>query len=59
MKKNSAGLVINNDIDEFHRYKLERAKIVRQKSLEDRVAKLESDISEIKSILQTIQSRIS
>lgn len=59
MKKNSAGLVINNDIDEFHRYKLERAKIVRQKSLEDRVNKLESDISEIKSILQTIQSRIS
>lgn len=59
MQKNSAGLIINNDIDELHRYKLERAKIVRQKSLEERVNKLESDISEIKSILQTIQSRIS
>lgn len=58
MKKNSAGLIINNDIDEFQRYKLERAKIVRQKSLEERVQKLESDISEIKNILQTIQSRI-
>ena len=59
MQKNTAGLIINNDIDELHRYKLERAKIVRQKSLEERVNKLESDISEIKSILQTIQSRIS
>lgn len=59
MKKNSAGLIINNDIDDFHRYKLERAKIVRQKSLEERVQNLESDISEIKNILQTIQSRIS
>lgn len=59
MQKNSAGLIINTDIDELHRYKLERAKIVRQKSLEERVNKLESDISEIKSILQTIQSRIS
>ena len=58
MKKNSAGLIINNDIDDFHRYKLERAKIVRQKSLEERVQNLESDISEIKNILQTIQSRI-
>lgn len=59
MQKNSEGLVINNDIDELQRYKLERAKIVRQKSLEARVNKLESEISEIKSILQTIQSRIS
>lgn len=59
MQKNSEGLVINNDIDELHRYKLERAKIVRQKSLEARMNKLESEISEIKSILQTIQSRIS
>ena len=59
MKKNSEGLIINNDIDEFNRYKLERAKVVRQKTLEERVQKLESDISEIKNILQTIQSRIS
>jgi uncharacterized protein YceH (UPF0502 family) len=58
MKKDSSGLVINSDIDEFHKYKLERAKVVRQKSLEQRVEKLESDISELKSILQSIQSRI-
>jgi len=59
MQKNSEGLIINNDIDEFNRYKIERAKMVRQKSLEQRVDKLESDISEIKSILQSIQSRMS
>lgn len=59
MQKNSEGLIINNDIDEFNRYKIERAKMVRQKSLEQRVNKLESDISEIKSILQSIQSRMS
>lgn len=59
MKKNSAGLVINNNIDEFNKYKLERLRVVQQKSLEERVKRLESDISEIKSILQTIQSRIS
>ena len=59
MKRNSSGLIINNDINEFHRYKMERTKLVRQKSLEERVDKLESEISEIKSILQSIQSRIS
>jgi len=59
MKKDSTGLVINNDIDEFHKYKMERAKVVRQKSLENRVEKLESEISELKNVLQSIQSRIS
>jgi len=59
MRKDSNGLVINNDIDEFHKYKMERAKVVRQKSLENRVEKLESEISELKNILQSIQSRIS
>jgi len=59
MKKDSTGLVINNDIDEFHKYKMERAKVVRQKSLENRVEKLESEVSELKNILQSIQSRIS
>lgn len=59
MRKDSTGLVINNNIDEFHKYKMERAKVVRQKSLENRVEKLESEISELKNILQSIQSRIS
>jgi len=59
MKRNSSGLIINNNVDEFQRYKMERTKLIKQKSLEDRVEKLESDISEIKSILQSIQSRIS
>jgi len=59
MKKDSTGLVINNDTNEFHKYKMERAKVVRQKSLENRVEKLESEISELKNVLQSIQSRIS
>jgi len=59
MKRNSSGLIINNNVNEFQRYKMERTKLVRQKSLEERVDKLESEISEIKSILQSIQSRIS
>ena len=59
MKRNSSGLIINNNVDEFQRYKMERTKLIKQKSLEDRVEKLESDISEIKSILQSIQNRIS
>lgn len=58
MRKETTGLIINNDIDEFGRYKLERSKLLRQKSLESRVKKLESELSEIKSILQSIQSRI-
>lgn len=58
MLKESSGLIINNDIDEFRRYKMERSKILRQKSLESRVEQLESDISEMKKILQSIQGRI-
>lgn len=53
MKKEETGLVINNNMDEFQRYKLERSKLVQTKTLESRIEKLESDISEIKNILQS------
>ena len=58
MKRNSAGLIINNDIDEFNKYKLERTRVVQQKSLESRVNKLETELSEMKQILQEIRKGI-
>lgn len=57
MKKEVSGLIINNNVDEFRRYQLERSKIIRQKSLEKRIEQLESDLSEMKKVIQTIQGR--
>ena len=54
MKRNADGLIINNNINEFQRYKMERSKVVRQKSLEERVHRLESELAEMKQLLQSL-----
>lgn len=49
--KDDVGAVHNNNIDDFQRYKLEREKLLLQKSLEDRVTQLENEIKELRKKL--------
>jgi hypothetical protein len=45
--KDEDGVVHNNNIDDFQLYKLEREKLLLQRTLEERVTKLEKQIEEI------------
>ena len=45
--KDENGAVHNSNIDDFQLYKLERQKLLLQKTLEERVAKLEKQIEEL------------
>jgi hypothetical protein len=45
--KDNDGTVHNASIDDFQLYKLEREKLLLQKTLEQRVAKLEKQIEEL------------
>lgn len=49
--KDDAGVVHNNNIDEFQRYKLEREKLLLQRTLEERVTKLEHELNELRKKL--------
>lgn len=49
--KDDVGAVHNNNIDEFQRYKLERDRLLLQKTLEERVTVLENEIKELRKKL--------
>jgi len=49
--KDDTGVVHNNNIDEFQRYKLEREKLLLQRTLEERVTKLEHELNELRKKL--------
>lgn len=49
--KDDVGAVHNNNIDEFQRYKLEREKLLLQRTLEQRVTQLEDEIKELRKKL--------
>jgi len=53
------GAIINKQNNDFEIYKRERARSAKGNELENRIEKLEKDISQIKNILQSINSRIS
>lgn len=49
--KDDVGAVHNNNIDEFQRYKLERDRLLLQRTLEERVTVLENEIKELRKKL--------
>ena len=57
--RNAEGAVINKQGNDFEIYKRERMRSAKNNQLEQRIEKLEKDISQIKNILQSINSRIS
>lgn len=58
MEKNSDGIVINNNTEEFQRYKLERLRIVQQKNLEQRIQQLEQQLSVVVGEIVKLKDRI-
>lgn len=49
--KDDIGAVHNNNIDDFEKYKLEREKLLLQRTLEQRVTQLENEIKELRKKL--------
>lgn len=58
MQKNSEGIVINTNDEEFQRYKLERLRVVKQKSLEDRIEKIEQQLTALVNEFSELKNRI-
>lgn len=54
MQKINDGVFINNDIDEFEKYKLARKRAKREIDLSQRVSKLEIEITELKKLIQDL-----
>lgn len=55
MQKVNEGVFINNDIDEFEKYKLARKRAKREIDLSRRVSKLEIEITELKKLIQDLK----
>lgn len=53
-EKDSSGAVFNNDISQFERYKLQRQKIQREKSLEQRIEFLEKELDTLKKTISQL-----
>lgn len=58
MEKNSDGIVINKNIDDFQRYKLERLRVVQQKTLEQRVQHLQEQLNVALNEIAELKNRI-
>jgi len=56
--KTDDGAVINTNIDDFKRYKMEREKSFRQIEVDKRLSKIEKDIIQIKKILTDFHAKI-
>lgn len=52
--KDSRGMFINKNMDDFARYKLAREKAQKQRTLEARVGSLEKEVTQLKKIIQEI-----
>ena len=50
-KRNDLGVIVNDNLDEFERFKQRRSQIVREKSLEGRVKMLEDEIKNLKELV--------
>lgn len=53
-EKTDAGAVLNNDISQFERYKLQRQKSYQQKSLEQRIEFLEKELDTLKKTISKL-----
>lgn len=58
MEKTSDGIVINNNIDDFQRYKLERLRVVQQKTLEQQVQHLQEQLNVALHEIAELKNRI-
>ena len=56
--KNDDGIVVNNNLSEYDRYKQRRNQIVEKKTLETKVDFLEKEILDLKSRLYNIENRL-
>lgn len=56
--KTDDGTVINTNIDDYKRYKMERQKSFRNIEFEKRISKMENDIVQIKKILTNLHAKI-
>ena len=54
----SDGMFINTNNQEFQRYKMAREKAVRERSLAEKVQRLETEVSELKRIIKDFQEKI-
>jgi cell shape-determining protein MreC len=53
------GVLLNTNYSSLNKYKLVREKAAREKQLENKVNSLEQELTDIKSLLKDIHSRIS
>lgn len=56
--KTPGGAVINTSIEEFENYKRLRKRLSREKELENQVSTLQTELSDLKKLIQDISSRI-
>lgn len=57
-QKTDSGAVINTDLSEYERYKLQRQKAVENKTLQQKVDVLEREVTNLKIKLSQIESRL-
>lgn len=57
-QKTDTGAVINTDLSEYERYKLQRQKAVENKTLQEKVNVLEREVTNLKIKLSQIESRL-
>ena len=57
-ERNDADVLINKNRAAFDKYRLIREKAAREKQLSNKVESLEKELSEIKTLLQSLNSRI-
>lgn len=53
-QKRNDGTVLNTDITEYERYKMQRQKAVKENSLHKKIAYLEKEVQELKSIVNKL-----
>ena len=56
--KNEEGVVVNNNLSEYDRYKQRRNQIVEKKTFESKVDFLEKEILDLKNRLYNIENRL-
>jgi len=57
VKDTKCGAVINNNKNAFNRYKQQRAELQRAAEVDKKINKIESELSEIKSLIKELLTR--
>jgi len=56
--KNDDGVVVNNNLSEYEKYKQRRREIIDKKTLESKVDSLEKEVRDLQSRLYNIENRL-